>query len=80
MSFKRMVETLQYIKLRLLAVEFNVFTIVNFLSRVMSHQVNDIEQRKVIEETWDLIVDERKMTSPHLLGVPMEGDKFDGNI
>ena len=54
--FKRMLETLQFIKIRQTPVEFNIFTIVNYLSKVMSHQIEDLEQRREIEEIWDLIV------------------------
>lgn len=55
-SFKRMAESLQFIKLRQIPVEFNIFTIVNYLSRVMSHQIEDLEQRREVEEIWELIV------------------------
>lgn len=84
MPFKRIMDTLSYIKNKSINIEFNIFTIVNYLSRVMSGQTANSEERREIEELWDFIVDERKIIDKKILNIPIEEDNLEkyikGNI
>ena len=46
--FKRIVDLLNFIKVRNISVEFNIFTIVAFIGRVMSNLVSDAEERREV--------------------------------
>ena len=46
LPFKRIVETLQFIKFKNITVEFNVFTIVQYFSRITSHVIADAKRRR----------------------------------
>ena len=44
--FKRVMDMLNFIKSKNIVVEFNIFTIVSYLAKMMSNQVADAEERR----------------------------------
>lgn len=55
---KRIVEVLNFIKVKNIVVEFNVYNVVSFFSKMMSHQLSDAQERKEVEEIWEYVVEE----------------------
>ena len=46
--FKRILDMLNFIKVKNIPVEFNISTITAYLARIMSNQVADVEERREI--------------------------------
>ena len=44
--FKRIADLLNFIKIKNISVEFNIFTIVAYIGKIMSNLVNDAEERR----------------------------------
>ena len=46
--FKRILDILSFIKVKNLPVEFNIFTVIGHVAKIMSNQVADVEERREI--------------------------------
>jgi hypothetical protein len=61
LPIKRLLDVLNYIKSKSIPVEFNIFTIVDYIGKIMSNVVAGSEERREVEELWEYLGEERKI-------------------